>query len=381
MRDFRKLFILIAIATFGLCRVAAQTDKWQGQPLKIGVMLPLHNNDGDGQRMVEYYRGMLMALSDLTAEGIKTEVRAWNVPIDADIRTTLLDEDASKLNIIFGPLYSDKVPFLSNFCKAYDIKMVIPFSITGNDVETNSNIFQVYQSPDELTKKSIGAFLERFPAHQPIFIDCNDNTSTKAAFTKGLRQQLDLLKRPYKLSSVNTPQADFAKAFSVNQPNVIVVNSEKSPQLNRVFAKLDSLVLTRPGIAISIFGYNEWFMYQRYDLAQFYKYSVYIPTTYYYNAVADRTEEFEKKYFEAYGVGMDPGSLPRFALTGYDHTMFFVRGLNQYGRNFNGSAEQNQWKSLQTRLRFEKKGEGGYKNANFQLIHFMPNQSLEAVTY
>ena len=74
--------------------------------VRVGVMLPLHNNDGDGKRMVEYYRGILMALNQLKAEGITTDVHAWNVPKDADIRTTLLDKNASALDIIFVPLYS-----------------------------------------------------------------------------------------------------------------------------------------------------------------------------------------------------------------------------------------------------------------------------------
>ena len=67
-------------------------------------MLPLHNNDGDGKRMVEYYRGMLLAFNQLKVEGINTEVNAWNVPIDADIRTVLLKEGVDKLDIVFGPL-------------------------------------------------------------------------------------------------------------------------------------------------------------------------------------------------------------------------------------------------------------------------------------
>ena len=380
MKNFLRCFMLV-FAVLTATAATGQTDKWSLGTLKVGIMLPLHNNDGDGQRMVEYYRGILLALNDLNVEGVKTEVRAWNVPIDTDIRTTLLDDDASKQHIIIGPLYSSQVGYLANFCKTYDIKLIIPFSITGNDADTNGNVFQVYQPIEELTKKSIGAFIERFPQHQPIFIDCNDPSTTKAAFTKGLRQQLDLAKRSYKLTNLNTPQKDFAKAFSVNQPNVVVVNSEKSPQLNKVFAKLDSLVQSRPGIAISMYGYNDWFMYQRYDLAQFYKYGVYIPTTFYYNPVADRTEEFERKYFEAYGVSMDPSGLPRFGLTGYDHAMFFVRGFHKYGKDFNGTAEQNTWRALQSRLNFSKTEGGGFHNANFQLIHFLPNQSLEAITY
>ena len=33
--------------------------------LRVGVVLPLHNVDGDGRRMLEYYRGLLMACEDL----------------------------------------------------------------------------------------------------------------------------------------------------------------------------------------------------------------------------------------------------------------------------------------------------------------------------
>ena len=58
--------------------------------VKIGVMLPLHDVDGDGKRMVEYYRGILMACDYLKKHGVSTDVHAWNVPIDADIRTTCL---------------------------------------------------------------------------------------------------------------------------------------------------------------------------------------------------------------------------------------------------------------------------------------------------
>ena len=58
--------------------------------VKVGVMLPLHNVDGDGKRMVEYYRGLLLACETLKQQGADIDVHAWNVPIDADIRKTLL---------------------------------------------------------------------------------------------------------------------------------------------------------------------------------------------------------------------------------------------------------------------------------------------------
>ena len=82
--------------------------------VKVGVMLPLHDVDGDGRRMVEYYRGILMACETLKQKGISTDIHAWNVPIDADIRTTLLQDGAKKCDVIFGPLYSKQVSALAS---------------------------------------------------------------------------------------------------------------------------------------------------------------------------------------------------------------------------------------------------------------------------
>ena len=366
-----------AVQAQGTATTATKADG----TVRVGVMLPLHNENGDGKRMVEYYRGILMALNKLSEEGIRTEVKAWNVPIDADIRTTLQEKGVTDLNLIIGPLYSNMVRPLADFCKANNIKLLIPFSISGNDVASCPNIYQVYQSPEEVTAKSIAAFMERFPGHHPVFIDCNDPGSGKGVFTTGLRKQLDIAKRDYNLTNLNTPVAAFDKAFSKIKPNIVVLNTARSPQLNKVFAKLDSLKAIQPGVAISMFGYNEWFMYQRYDLSNFYKYSVYIPTTYYYNAASAKTVAFEKLYFDTYGEQMNSGALPRFALTGYDHAMFFIRGMSKNPATFSAAAAQVDYKPLQTRLNFVRLGQGGYKNVNFQLVHFKSDQTLESITY
>src|SRR5574344_48797 len=146
--------ILLIVLLFSSNSIWAANNEVESPKIKnsinVGVMLPLHNVDGDGRRMVEYYRGILLAVEKLKQEGTSVNIHAWNVPIDADIRTTLLKEGASDCNIIFGPLYTKQVNDLANFCKAYNIKMVIPFSISGNDVDKNPQIYQVYQSPDDL---------------------------------------------------------------------------------------------------------------------------------------------------------------------------------------------------------------------------------------
>ena len=343
-------------------------------------MLPLHDVDGDGKRMVEFYRGILMACEKLKQQGISTNIHAWNVPIDADIRTTLVQEGANQCDLIFGPLYTKQVAPLADFCKTYGIKMVIPFSINGDQVDRCKEIFQVYQSPESLNDASIKAFLNRFKNVHPIFVDCNDTTSRKGNFTFGLRKELEKRKITYSVTNVNSSLEYFAKAFVPSKQNVVILNTGRSPQLTQVLNKLDEFTAKYPGADISLYGYTEWLMYAKYNLDRFYKYDTYIPSTFYYNANSAKTIDLESKYNIWFHQPMQV-AMPRFAITGYDQAMFFIQGVNKYGKDFTGQMTHVNYTPVQTPLHFVKTSKGGYRNQILQLIHYTFNRQIEAVTY
>ena len=56
-------YIFAALLMAFVCRpvVAQSLQQSAGRTVRLGVMLPLHDLNGDGRRMVEYYRGVLMA--------------------------------------------------------------------------------------------------------------------------------------------------------------------------------------------------------------------------------------------------------------------------------------------------------------------------------
>ena len=76
------------------------------RPIRLGVMLPLHDINGDGRRMVEYYRGVLMACDSLKKLGISVDVHAWNAAEDANIPQLLTDPAAANCDLIIGPRLS-----------------------------------------------------------------------------------------------------------------------------------------------------------------------------------------------------------------------------------------------------------------------------------
>ena len=76
-------------------------------------------------------------------------------------------------------------------------------------------------------------------------------------------------------------------------------------------------------------------------------------------------------------------AIPRFAITGYDHAQFFLRGMHQHGASFKGTKGESTYIPLQTPLKFKPVGDvgGGMQNSVFMLIHYKPNLSIEAVNY
>lgn len=353
----------------------------RNREIRVGVMLPLHDINGDGRRMVEYYRGVLMACDSLKQTGVSVDVHAWNVPEDADIKKTLKDKNAERCDLIIGPLYSTQVKDLSDFATKHNTKVLIPFSINAPELKTNSNIFQVYQNTTEYNNAVISRFLERFAGYHVVFVDCNDTTSRKGVFTFPLRKRMESMRRNYSITNLKSSEAYFQKAFSATKPNVVVLNTGRSPELNVAFAKLDNLTMGNPKIGVTLFGYTEWMMYTKYNLDKYYKYNVYIPGAFYLNPLSSKTARIEQKYRWNFHADMMQ-ALPRFAITGFDQAYYFIKGLKMYGDKFTGAIGTVGYTPIQTPLRFERVGEGGgYQNRSILFVHYTTGHKTETLYY
>lgn len=330
--------------------------------------------------MVEYYRGILLACDSLKRAGYSIDIHSWNLDATADPTIMTHDPAAAQCNIIFGPLYSVQVHALAEFCKARDIKLVIPFSISGDDVTSYAQIFQIWQSDDKLNNNAIEAFLKRYKDVRVVLIDCNDKTSKKGNFTFGLRNRLSARGQEYRVTNLNSSLEMFGKAFAQNRLNVVVLNTGRSPELNQAIAKLRALRAQQHGLRVALFGYNEWLMYAPGNVDTFCSFDTCVPSYYYYNSVDPRTKALEAEYQKWFHI-QPMYAYPRFFLTGYDHAQFFLRGLAKYGKAFKGTAGQSTYRPFQTPLVFKQVGDKGMQNDNFQLIHFATGGRIESLTY
>ena len=300
-----------------------QTDDIRLRSIRMGVMLPLHDQNGDGRRMVEYYRGLLMACDSLKHEGISVDIYAWNTPEGTDLANTLEKPEAARCDIIFGPLYSSQMEQLSAFCRDNGTMMVIPFSIRAPQLNYNRHIFQVYQSPDGMNETISQRFADWFKDCHPIIVDCNDPNSTKGAFTTALRKELE-----YR--------------------NI---------------------------------RYSEWLALADSHRINFHRYDTYIPSPWMPGLSPYVALQLTQKYRSFFKHAMI-NFTPPLAMTGFDHAFFFLRGLHKYGRSFSGEAGVFGYQPVQTPLKFERVSPtGGYQNKAFMFIHYKTDGQTETISY
>jgi len=359
--------------------VVVERDMRQRE-IRVGVMLPLHDDNGDGRRMVEYYRGVLMACDSLRAHGISTDIRAWNLAEHGDVQHVLNDPKAADCDLIIGPLYTKQVKALGDFALRHDIRLLIPFSINSNELFDNANIFQVFQNGNQTNNSYVFRFYQRFKGSHVVIIDCNDSTSTKGSFTTVLRRKLEQEGATYSITNLKSSEAKFRQSFSPAKHNVVVLNTSRSQELNVAFAKLNGLKMTSADLQISMFGYPEWLMYIRQHLDNFYKFDTYIPSTYYMSPLSHRAEHFKKKYRWNFHQDMQPYH-QHYAVTGFDQAYFMIKGLHMYGTHFTGASGMVGYTPLQTPLHFERIGNGGLQNRAILFVHYTPQNKIETINF
>ena len=359
---------------------AAKANDVRNREIRLGVMLPLHDINGDGRRMMEYYRGVLMACDSLKKQGVSIDVHAWNTAEDVNIYKVLEDPAAAKCDLIIGPLYSKQMDALSDFVAKHDIRLVIPFSINAPQLTTNRNIFQIFQSLNEVSEATISHYLERFKDCHTVVIDCNDTTSKKGVFTFALRRQMESRGMECVVTNLKSSEEYFSNAFSRTKPNVVVLNTGRSQELGVAFSKINGLKANNPELDITMFGYSDWLLYTHRYLENYYKYNTYIPSVFYYNPLSPATQQFQRKYRQNFSSDMQ-NLLPRFAITGFDHAYFFLKGLHKYGKTFNGAEGMFGYPFIQTPLKFERYGNGGLRNKTLLFIHYKPDHLMETFKF
>ena len=156
---------------------------------------------------------------------------------------------------------------------------------------------------------------------------------------------------------------------------MLLLDGTNSQQVLNILKKVNSFAEQLNGYQLAMVGYSEWqqFSMEYNDLLC--SLNTYLLTQDFYNAYDKNVISFEEKYytfFKEYPLLINP----RMGELGYD-TGCYIFTLNGMLQNYDNKSYN--VKSLQSKIKFEKVGAGGFINSNLMFIHYAPNYKIELI--
>lgn len=363
--------------------VVAQTKpapRTHYESLRIGVLLPLEEQSERVGKLLEFYKGMLMAADSVRGEGCHLDIHTWHCgKSDDEMRDVLKKVEKVKLDIIFGPADAVQIPTLATYCNEHDVRLVLPFS---NNFDTNNypNVYVATPSQSLLTKLAAKLVLDAQHGRNYVFVHTNQPDNRGSLFVETLRREMSAQGIDANTFNIDADDSALEIALNEYQQNYLIVDNTSIRTLNILLSRLDNFRHTHPEYSFSLQGYPEWQAYTSSCLGEMYAYDTYAYANYFKNPLSPHTQFFQAAFTRNFGIKMSP-SIPQYALMGFDLGYFFIHGLCTLGDCFEMQCNDLTYKPFQHPFIFKRESEStGFTNSAVQLIHYTPQQTLEIVT-
>lgn len=350
--------------------------------IKAAVVLPF-NTDGTGTRdeqvrMVEYYEGFLMAMDSLKKQGISIDLYTYDSGKTVSSVNKILNKAEMKnMDIIFGPAHPEQVKPMAEFAQEHNSRLVIPFSSKGDDVFGNPAVYQINTPQSYLYSEVYEHYLRKFPNAHVIFLDAATGHTDKDDFVKGLKEELKNRQITFKeLRGENINPEGMKLAVDSLRENVIIPTSGKNVVLTKILPQLIVTSREHPNYDMKLFGYPEWQTYTDDHLASFFELNTYFYSSFYTNNLFPAAIQFTNAYRKWFSKDM-ANTFPKYGMLGFDTAYFFLKGLNDYGSNFEDQVKQMQVTPIQTGFKFDRVNNwGGFINRKVFFVNFTKNYEL-----
>lgn len=348
--------------------------------IRVGVILPFKGGAAENGKMVEFYRGVLMAVEETKKSGTSVDVFAYDSgKTAADIKAVLSAHTLENMDFIVGPLYQEQITLLGKFCQQHHVRLVVPFSSFGDDVYENPYYFAVNPPKSYRFAEASRLTAEIFGKDNIVFLESEENDKDAAVFVDAVRKRLERNGNVVRCVKTDDDDQKWVKVMSQEKNNVIIPNSSDIRLLNLLFPKLKEFCEKHSGYAIKLVGYPEWQTYTDSHLENFYKFDTYAYTSFYMNPLNGKADGFESAYRKAFRAPTIV-SWPRFGMLGYDTAMYFLEGISTYGEDFDRHLPQITATPYQHRFDFRRVSNwGGFINQEVEFIHYSPSHSIELI--
>lgn len=346
--------------------------------MKVGLLLPFLDEAGRGHlRLQEYYEGFLLAVEKLKNEGANLELYVFEIGKGKNtqkLESLLGTLEMKSLHFIIGGVNDEQIRVISDFSKANNIKYVVPFSQTNDEVLNNGNIFQVNPLTSATHTKASALFLQTFRNANIVFVHGGQNNKMDLLS----EIQLNLRKNNIKYETITSTASlstSIIPLLSKSKENVIIPASGDANTLRVILEELKKVHESDPGYVTPLFGHPEWQTYANL-VDDYHLFGTYIYTPFFIDEMDAESKQFRENFRKWYNRKLME-TYPSYGMWGYDTGLFFLTALSRNGTHFEQNIQRIRVRSLQFAFHFERLNNwGGLINNGLFLVHYDQNGQI-----
>lgn len=290
----------------------------------IVLLMPFYT---DGNKSIEFYRGLLYAIEEMKKQGKSFDISAYNAGQSTmDINKILSDEHIKKADVIISCGSEAVSNIIADYCRSWNIKMFLPFSTAFDAVYDNpsvvlSNMPQSYEN---------AAYTKFFFASLPqsanvVYFECVKQSD----LSKSILKELGLRGIQYNVVGASSEIANFQNSFKNGVANVIFLSSPLKTDYEALRSKLEKSATQLAGKDFSIFGYDVWKDFDSSTRNTFFNYGVTICTPQFINVYAGSYASSRQFYIDTFKNTPSTNSQRSF-FSGYDCANFLFGGNSNH---------------------------------------------------
>lgn len=333
----------------------------ENNTLKVALMLPFQIEGKVKPVYVDFYRGVLLAMEDLKAEGLSIDLTVFDTRNDArEIDDIMTYEDAFlDAQLIIGPVFENELQYIISHAERESVAVVSPLA----NVETLQSPVLFQMQPERSHKyDKIKGLLGDDREVITIYASTNDTDFLNEVHSEVTSsRRTELVYRFDRGSFFNVRTASGGRGESVDidellrtrHDKTIIIVADQETDIARILTTLSSSkskLLDRGALIgrYDVIGNYKWTRLQNVDSQSFFKNNVSFVVSYNHKRSNETIRLFDGRYVAAYNT------LPTaFSYRGYDAAMIFCRGMYS-GLDVNFLGES--FKPLTTSYRFVPEG-------------------------
>lgn len=340
--------------------------------LKVGVLLPFTD-----AKMVEFYRGLLMAADSVRRGGVNLDIYAWDCGTTTAQIEALLP-NLSGMDILIGPSSATQIPAVAEVCREQGTRLVLPFW-SGQSLQDYPLVYNA-TAPNPVFYIAATEKLRSYYASDTYVIVRSGNPDNRGKiFTESLTQSLAQDAGAPRVLELEGDDFAYESAFNQFRNNRILIDDSSIRSLNILLSHLKDFRQKHSQYRLSLIGYPEWQDETQRLLSDFYSFDTHIVSPYYYNVLDSRIKRFQYAYEKSFHAAIAQNN-PRSAAFGFDLGLYFFGGISNLGDNFEQKQGSIQQEPYQNWFLFERNASGmNFSNNFIQFIRFTPENKIEVI--